>query len=170
VSQSRLPNHQTTVAWGDPGIVYAAHARVSSIELFRAMKAGRTPLEPAMALLGARVHAVAPAEVTLTLDLGEQHLDHTGFVQAGILTALTDTAAGYAVHTRVPIGVRCASVELQVSLIEPVPLAAGRITILGRALHVGSRIANCEATVTAADGTLHARMTMVMIVMPAHGA
>ncbi len=162
--------HETTIVWGDPAVVYAAHARMSSIELFRAMKAGKVPFEPTMSLLGANIHAVAPAEVTFTLDIGEQHLDHTGHVQAGILVALTDTAAGYAVHTRVPVGVRCASVELQVSLIEPVPLSAGRIFIHGRALHVGSRVANCEATVTAAVGTPHARMTMVMIVTPARSA
>jgi len=168
--QASTPSHQTTVTWGDPRIVYAAHARMSSIEVFRAMKAGRLPMEPTMSLLGAQIHSVAPAEVTVMLEIGEQHLDHTGHVQAGILAALTDTAAGYAVHTRVPVGVRCASIELQVSLVEPVPLSAGRIAIVGRAIHVGARIATCEATVTAADGTLHARMSMVMIVTPSHPA
>jgi len=170
MSEASPSLHQITITWGDPGIVYAAHAKMSSIEVFRAMKAGRLPMEPTMSLLGAKLHAVAPAEVTMTLELGEQHLDHTGHVQAGILAALTDTAAGYAVHTRVPVGVRCASIELQVSIVEPVPLSARRIAIAGRAIHVGARIATCEATVTGADGTLHATMSMVMIVSPSHPA
>jgi uncharacterized protein (TIGR00369 family) len=159
-------NRSAVVRWADPGVIYAAHAHMTSLELFRAMMAGSMPLEPSMALFGADIASVEPGEVVLGLDLGERHLDHSGHVQSGIIAALTDTAAGYAVHTRLAAGMRCASVEFHVSMIAPVPLAAGRLLFTGRAAHVGLRIATCDATVTAGNGTLHARMGMTMIVLP----
>ena len=158
--------HQTTVAWTDPAILYAAHKRLISIDLFRAVRDGKVPLEPAMALLGAELTKVDPGEIVMEMTPAEQHLDHTGVVQPGILAALTDTAAGYAIHTRVPLGVRCATLELRVSLIEPVTIASGRIKVVGRATRIGSRTATAEAKVLDSAGKLCSLMSSTFIVLP----
>ena len=134
------------------------------------MMVGEAPLEPAMALIGAEIVSVEQGEVVLALAIGERHLDHTGHVHNGIIAALTDTAAGYAVHTQVPAGVRCASVEFHVGITAPAPLSAGRILIVGRTIRIGARTANCEAKVVGANGALHAAMTMTMIVLPSPAA
>jgi uncharacterized protein (TIGR00369 family) len=158
--------NQAIIAWSDPAIIYEAHRAMSSLDLFRAMQAGDLPMEPAMALLGTSIETVEAGEVAFRLDIGERHLDHTGCLQTGILAALTDTAAGYAVHTRLPAGARAASIEFHVSLIEPVTLATGRIRIVGRAQHVGRRTATCDAHVIDSTGALKAAMGMTMMVLP----
>lgn len=158
--------HQTTVSWAEPSVLYAAHKTMTSIELFRAVRDGDVPIEPGMALLGAILTKVEPGEIVMELIPAEQHLDHTGVVQPGILTALTDTAAGYAVHTHVPLGVRCATLEMQVSLLEPVTIASGRISVVGRAIRVGARTATCEAKVLDAAGKLCSLMSATFIVLP----
>jgi uncharacterized protein (TIGR00369 family) len=157
---------RATIAWSDPAIIYEAHRAMPSLDLFRAMRAGDLPMEPAMALLGAEIESVGSGEVVFALELGERHLDHTGCLQSGVLAALTDTAAGYAVHTMLPAGGRAASIEFHVSVIAPVTLGAGRIRIVGRAGHVGRRTAACEAVVTDMAGALHATMGMTMMVLP----
>ncbi len=162
----RALSRRSTLRWSDPGIIYAAHAQMTSLDLFRAMMTGDIPLEPSMSLYGADIVQVEPGEVILGLDLGERHLDHSRHVQSGIVAAMTDTAAGYAVHTRLALGMRCASVEFHVSIIAPAPLSVGRLLFTGRSTRLGARTATCEATVTAIDGTLHARMGMTMIVLP----
>jgi len=156
----------TTVTWTDPALLYAAHKKLTSIDLFRAVRDGKVPLEPAMALLGAELIKVEPGEVVMEMTPSEQHLDHTGIVQPGILTALTDTAAGYAIHTRVPLGVRCATLEMQVSLLEPVTIACGRISVVGCAIRIGARTATCEAKVLDSSGKLCSLMTATFIVLP----
>src|ERR1700751_3515710 len=95
--------HSTIVAWSDPNIIYSAHARMKSIDLFRAIRDGKLPLEPSMSLVGAELTGVEPGEVRIAMVPAERHYDHAGAVQTGILAALTDTAAGYAIHTRVPL-------------------------------------------------------------------
>lgn len=156
----------TTVTWTDPALLYAAHKELTSIDLFRAVRDGKVPLEPAMALVGAELTKVEPGEVVMEMIPAEQHLDHTGIVQPGILTALTDTAAGYAIHTQVPLGVRCATLEMQVSLLEPVTISSGRISVVGRAIRIGARTATCEAKVLDSSGKLCSLMTATFIVLP----
>jgi uncharacterized protein (TIGR00369 family) len=157
-----------TVTWTDPSVLYAAHERMPSIELFRAVRDGTVPLEPAMALLGVRMAVVEPGTVTLTLEPGECHCDISGNVQPGILAALADTAAGYAIHTRTARGVRCATLELQVSLLEPVTVASGTISCVGRVIRIGSRTATADAQIFDAAGTLCATMsTTFMVLNPA---
>ena len=158
--------HQTTITWADPAVLYAAHKRSTSIDLFRAVRDGLVPIEPAMALLGAKLTKVAPGEIVMEMTPAEQHLDQSGTVQPGILVALTDTAAGYAIHTRVPLGVRCATLNLQVSLLEPVTIASGRIKVVGRAVRIGSRTATCEAKVLDSAGKLCSLMGATFIVLP----
>ena len=87
-------------------------------------------------------------------------------MQPGILAALTDTAAGYAIHTRVPLGIRCATLELQVSLIKPVTMASGWISCIGRAIRIGSRTATAEAKILDSAGELCSVMSSTFIVLP----
>jgi uncharacterized protein (TIGR00369 family) len=154
------------ISWDDPRTIYSAHKRMKSIDLFRAMKDGKVPIEPSLALVGAELVDVRPGEVRLRLEAGERHYDQSGAVQAGILAALTDTASGYAIHTRVPLGVRCATLELQVSAICPVTAATGPIIIIGRAVRVGSRIATGEARIEDGQGALYMLMSKTFIVLP----
>jgi uncharacterized protein (TIGR00369 family) len=161
-----VPDHRIDIAWTDPSLLYAAHRRMTSIDLFRAIRDGKVPIEPCMAILGVKLAAVEPGEITMTLDPGEQHYDHSGAVQAGILAALTDTAAGYAIHTKTALGVRCATLELQVSLLEPITIASGRISCVGRAIRVGARTATAEARIFDSAGRLCALMSTSFIVLP----
>jgi uncharacterized protein (TIGR00369 family) len=157
-----------TVTWTDPSVLYAAHERMPSIELFRAVRDGTVPLEPAMALLGVRMAVVEPGTVTLTLEPGECHCDLSGSVQPGILAALADTAAGYAIHTQTALGIRCATLELRISLLEPVTVASGTISCVGRVIRIGSRTTVAEAQIFDAAGKLCATMsTTFMVLNPA---
>jgi uncharacterized protein (TIGR00369 family) len=159
-----------TVTWADPSLIYAAHREMSSLDFFRATEAGELPIEPAMSLFGAWIERVNEGEAVLALDIEERHLDHTGCLQPGILAALTDSAAGYAVHTMLPLRGRAASVEFHVSVIEPIRLQDRRIVVAGRSIHVGRRTATCEASVTNEAGVLKATMGMTMMVLPADSA
>jgi uncharacterized protein (TIGR00369 family) len=159
-------DRQLEVTWADPAILYGTHETMTSIELFRAVRDGKVPLEPAMRLLGARMAKVEEGEVTLTLDPAEHHYDQSGAVQPGIIAALTDTASGYAIHTKTALGVRCATLELQLSLLEPITIASGTISCIGRAVRIGARTATGDASVYDSTGRLCATMSTTFIVLP----
>jgi uncharacterized protein (TIGR00369 family) len=96
--------------------------------------------QTAMATLGARLERVAPGEVELLLlyrpDLTQQH----GFLHAGVIAAVMDSACGYAALTLMEPGAAVLSVEFKVQLLAPargaVFRAVGRVVRAGRMLTV----------------------------------
>ncbi|HEX6909405.1 MAG TPA: PaaI family thioesterase [Longimicrobium sp.] len=98
--------------------------------------------QPAMATLGARLTRVAPGEVDVELpfraDLTQQH----GFIHAGIVSTVLDSACGYAAFTLMPADAAVLSIEFKVNLLAP---AQGeRIIVRGRVVRAGRTISVCS--------------------------
>jgi len=72
-----------------------------------------------MRLIGAELTRVEPGVVEISLpyrtDLTQQH----GYLHAGIVTTIADTACGYAAYTLMPPGSGVLSVEFKVNLLRP---------------------------------------------------
>ncbi len=93
-----------------------------------------------MQTLGARLTKVAPGEVEIDLpfrsDLTQQH----GFLHAGIVTTIVDTACGYAAMSLMPANSEVLTVEYKVNFVSPAKgsriVGRGRVTKSGRTLTV----------------------------------
>ena len=72
-----------------------------------------------MSSIGAELLIVEPGKVEMALpyrsDLTQQH----GYMHAGIITTIADTACGYAAYTLMPAGSEVLSVEFKVNLLRP---------------------------------------------------
>ena len=72
-----------------------------------------------MALIGAELTRVEPGVVEITLpyraDLAQQH----GYLHAGIVTTIADSACGYAAYSLMPPESEVLSVEFKVNLLRP---------------------------------------------------
>ena len=95
-----------------------------------------------MRTLGATLERIVPGEVDLALpfraDLTQQH----GFLHAGVVTAVVDSACGYAALSLMEPGAAVLSVEFKIQLLAPARgarfLALGRVVRSGRTLTVVS--------------------------------
>jgi uncharacterized protein (TIGR00369 family) len=93
-----------------------------------------------MALIGADLSRVEPGVVEIRLphrpDLAQQH----GYLHAGIVTTIADSACGYAAYTLMPPESEVLSVEFKVNLLRPakgeVFLAVAEVVKSGRTLTV----------------------------------
>jgi uncharacterized protein (TIGR00369 family) len=93
-----------------------------------------------MALIGGELTRVEPGVVEITLpyraDLTQQH----GYVHAGIITTIADSACGYAAYTLMPPGSDVLAVEFKVNLMRPAKgeifVARAEIVKSGRTLTV----------------------------------
>jgi uncharacterized protein (TIGR00369 family) len=120
-----------------------------------------------METLGIEVVAVLPGEVELAApyrpDLSQQH----GYLHAAVVTALADTACGYAALTLMPAGREVLSVEFKVNLLAP---AAGeRFVARATVVRPGRTLTVCSAEVTAEHGEerkLIALLQATMISLP----
>jgi uncharacterized protein (TIGR00369 family) len=89
-----------------------------------------------MATLGATLGRIAPGEVEIALasrpELAQQH----GFVHAGVLATILDSACGYAAYSLMPADAAVLSVEFKINLLAP---AVGeRFVARARVLRPGS--------------------------------
>ena len=76
-------------------------------------------MQTVMGLIGAELTRVEPGVIEITLpyrpDLAQQH----GYVHAGIITTIADSACGYAAYTLMPVGSDVLAVEFKVNLVRP---------------------------------------------------
>jgi uncharacterized protein (TIGR00369 family) len=96
-----------------------------------------------MGTLGARLLRVAPGEVDLELPYREDLTQQHGFLHAGVVTALLDSACGYAAFSLMPAGAGVLSVEFKVNLLAPAKGDA--LLARGRVLKAGRTISVCQA-------------------------
>ncbi len=121
-----------------------------------------------MTMIGACLTRVTAGEVTIELpfrsDLTQQH----GFLHAGIVTAIVDTACGYAAFSLMPEDAGVLSVEYKVNFLAP---AAGeRLVATGRVIKAGQTITVCTGDVVALTaGQAKAVATMQATIMTVKG-
>jgi uncharacterized protein (TIGR00369 family) len=125
-----------------------------------------------METLGARLARVAPGEVDVELAFRDDLTQQNGFLHAGIVSTILDSACGYAAFTLMPADAGVLSIEFKVNLLAP---AVGeRVIARGRVVRAGRTISVCTADAFALrDGAERHVSTMtatLMTVLPREGA
>jgi uncharacterized protein (TIGR00369 family) len=118
-----------------------------------------------MATIGASIVRVVPGEVDVALPYRADLAQQNGFLHAGIVTAIVDTACGFAAYSLMPPGYDVLTVEYKVNFLAPAQgalfLARGRVVKPGRTLTV------CTGEVVAfnEDGSERPVATMLATMM-----
>ena len=93
-----------------------------------------------MATLGATIERVEPGEVAIAFTHRDELTQQHGFLHAGVMTSVVDSACGYAALSLMEPGVGVLSVELKVNMLAPATgqrfVATGRVVRSGRTLTV----------------------------------
>ena len=93
-----------------------------------------------METIGAKLTTALPGEVEIELPFRSDLTQHHGFVHAGIVTSIVDTACGYAALTLLPANAEVLTVEYKVNFVSPATgtrmIGRGRVTKPGRRLTV----------------------------------
>ena len=113
-----------------------------------------------MRLIGARLTKVTAGECEIIVPMSEDLAQQDGFMHAGIVTTVLDSACGYAAYTLMPESSRVLSVEFKVNLLAP---AKGEIIrASGGVKRAGKTLTVCTADAFA-DNILCATMLATMI-------
>lgn len=110
---------------------------------------------PFSAHLGFRIEQVGEGGSVVEGDPGPEHCNGGGIVHGGYLSALLDTATGWAVHSRTPDDVAAPHVQISVQFVRAA-LPGTTLVCRGRSISTGRRIASAEAEITQ-DGKVIAR-------------
>lgn len=115
-----------------------------------------------MTTLGARLVHVAPGEVDLAFDARPDLVQQNGFLHAGVLAAVADSACGYAAFTLAPAGTDVLAVEFKINLLAPARAAS--FVARGRVVRAGRTLTVCRAEVVGSDDEVVAVMQGTIIV------
>jgi uncharacterized protein (TIGR00369 family) len=104
-----------------------------------------------MVTLGAQLVSVADGEVQIALPFSEQHSQQHGYVHAGAITSIVDSACGYAALTRAPPECEVVTAEFKINLLRP---AIGeRFLAIGKVQSSGKLLTVCTGEVLAFSGS-----------------
>jgi len=97
-------------------------------------------MQPIMTLLSARLTLVEPGVVEITLPYRADLTQQLGFLHAGVVTTIADSACGYAALSLMPAGSEVLSVEFKINLLRPAQgetfVARAEVIKTGRTLTV----------------------------------
>lgn len=103
-----------------------------------------------MATLGAELELISDGEVHIVLPFSEHLVQQRGYVHAGAITAILDSACGYAALTRASLGCDVVTAEFKINLLRP---AVGeRFLAVGRVVNAGRTLTVCTGEVRAFTG------------------
>ena len=121
---------------------------------------------PFMVDLGVIPTAVSEGRCETELVLQQRHLQHTGQVHAGVLTAMADHTAGAAAQSVVKGGGFAITAELKTSLLRPA--VGSKLACVGAVVKAGRTLIFAESDVFAVLGeqrTLVAKLSATLAVV-----
>lgn len=103
-----------------------------------------------MHTLGATLHSVADGEVRIDMRFSAGTSQQHGYVHAGAITSIVDSACGYAALTRAPLGSEVVTAEFKINFVRP---AIGeRFVAVGKVQTAGKMLSVCTGEVRAFTG------------------
>jgi uncharacterized protein (TIGR00369 family) len=123
-----------------------------------------------MSTIGAQLTEVEPGVVTIRLPFREDLTQQHGFLHAGTIAAVADSACGYAALSLMPADAGVLSIEFKVNMLAPAKGDA--IMARGSVIRAGRTIMVCRADVHAVTGSeekLVAAMQGTMMVVEGRG-
>ena len=104
-------------------------------------------LQRVMATIGAKITRVAAGEVHIELPFNSALTQQHGYIHAGIITSIVDSACGFAAYTLMPASSGVLTVEYKVNFLSP---ARGEVFIaVGRVMKPGRTLTVCNGEVRA---------------------
>ena len=106
-------------------------------------------LQRVMATIGATITKIAAGEVHIELPFDPALTQQHGYLHAGIITSIVDSACGFAAYTLMPAGSGVLTVEYKVNFLRP---ARGEVFLaVGRVIQSGRRLTVCNGEVKAVE-------------------
>ena len=123
-----------------------------------------------MATIGATLDRIEPGEITISMPPNAGLTQQHGYLHAGIIATIADSACGYAALSLMPDDAAVLSIEFKTNMLAPAD--GERFIARGKVIKPGRTIMVCDATVHAVRGgaeKLVATMTGTMMVVQGRG-
>ena len=116
-----------------------------------------------MTTIGASVHSVRRGEVEIVLPFADHILQQHGFIHAGAVATIADSACGYAALSVMPADAAVLTAEFKINLLSP---AKGeRLRAVGRVIRAGKKLVITMGEVFADEGGASKQVALITATM-----
>ena len=116
-----------------------------------------------MSTIGASIAAVRPGEVEIVLPFGDHILQQHGFIHAGAVSTIADSAVGYAALSVMPRDAAVLTTEFKINLLSPAK--GDRLRAIGRVVRAGKSLVITLGEVFAESGGSSKQVAMITATM-----
>jgi len=137
----------------------------SGLETVQLTVEGKLPTPPIVATLGISLVESPEGRAVFEGSPAEWQYNQLATVHGGWLSALLDSALGYAVHTMPPAGRGFTTLGLHVRFVRAVTVAVSRLRVEAQVTHAGNRTVTAEGRIVGPDGKVYATGTTSCLVL-----
>ncbi len=112
-----------------------------------------------MSTLGATLTRVEPGRVVIEVVPVRSLTQQNGFLHAGVVASIADSACGYAAYTLMPVGSDVLSIEFKLNLLRPA--SGDRVIADARVVRAGRTVTVCQADIFAITGDESRQVAML---------
>jgi uncharacterized protein (TIGR00369 family) len=157
--QPQRPERRRSYRWEDPAPSGAAARTMAGADFFGAIADGTLPPPPIASTLGFTLVWLEPGRAVFEFTPSEFHYNPIGSVHGGVCATMCDSACGCAVHSMLPAGTYYTSQDLSVKFLRAITTSTGPLRCEGTVIHLGSRTALAQASLTDGTGRQYAHAT-----------
>jgi uncharacterized protein (TIGR00369 family) len=116
-----------------------------------------------MATIGASLDSIEKGRAVISLPYAKHICQQHGFLHAGVVTTIVDSACGYAAVTTMPENSSVLTVEFKVNLMAPAK--GDRFIAVGRVVKAGRTLTVTQGEVIAFDGEAQSTVAIITATM-----
>ena len=163
-----MPKQEISVEFETPSDeLLASASHLSGLEFLRAIISGAHPAAPIGQLMEFKIVEAEPGRAVFEGRPSDRVYNPIGMVHGGYVGVLIDSVTGCAVQTMLDPGVGYGNVDVNTHLTRRITRESGLLRAEGKLVHIGSRMATAEATVTDENGKIVAHGTSTCLIIPA---
>ncbi|WP_343606099.1 PaaI family thioesterase [Fluviicola sp.] len=156
---------ERTYSWGNPLEGVELSRELSGLEYLQGMMRGEIPASPLIHTLDFEIGEIEEGKVSFVFEPHEFHYNPNGSVHGGVITSILDSAMGCTLHSLLPKGVVYTTLELKVNFLKMVHSKTGKLTAVGKVIHLGGRTALVEASLTDESGRTYAHAVSTCMIL-----
>lgn len=116
-----------------------------------------------MQTLGAKLIAVTPGKVIIELPFHEKLTQQHGFLHAGVIATVVDSACGYAALSLLPVDTAVLSIEFKINMLSP---AKGeKLIAIGEIIRAGRNVTVCQGEAISVDNGIEKKSAIMQATM-----
>ena len=156
------------VEWNDHSPVAARWAEMDGRTFLEAIGRREIPLPPILSVLDITEGSLGDGWIEFSMRPQPYMMNLAGTIHGGVLATLIDSALTCALVTRLPRGMVCVSIDLNMRFFRPARMSAKLLTARAEVLNSGQTIGTTQGNVRDTNGRLIVHATSSLAIASAH--